>query len=72
MKIRIPIVVGTHETKYGVDSYVRVIKKNETEKDVIEALQACCDYDEDNPGYNEYFDSYTDVIIIDMDDVEVM
>ena len=72
MKIRIPIVVGTHETKYGVDSYVRVIKKNETEKDVIEALQSYCEYDEDDPGYNEYFDSYTDVIIIDTDDIEVM
>lgn len=72
MKIKVNLEVGTHETKHGVDSYVRVIKKNQPVKDVVEEMQSDCDYDEENPGRGEYFDSYTETIIIDTDDFEVV
>lgn len=72
MKIKVRLVIGTHETKHGVDSYVRMVTKNETESDVIEALKAECDYDENERNYGEYFDCDIDEIIIDTNDFEVV
>lgn len=63
MKIKVRLTTATHETKYGIDGYVRVVKKNETVAGVIKAMQEECDFD-------EYFDSYTDAIVIDTDDFE--
>lgn len=72
MKIRIPLVTATHETKYGVDSYVRVVKKDETVEDIVEKLKVECEYheSEDALDCNEHFDCDIDEIIIDTDDFE--
>lgn len=68
MKIRVSVVVATHETKHGADSYVRPLRKNEVIDDVIKAIQKECDYDEDN----EYFNYGVEKIILDTDDFEVV
>ena len=70
MKIKLKIVTCTHETKYGVDIYTRVVKKNETTEEVIGLIQATCDYDEGNPDYCEFFNSDITELVIDTEDFE--
>lgn len=72
MKVKMTIVTCAHETKYGVDTYTRVVKKDETVDEVIEAIQASCDYDPEKDGYGEYFDSDITELVVDTDDFEVV
>lgn len=69
MKIKVRIVTCTHETRFGVDHYVRLVKKNENLQDVIDEIAKDCDYDE--AASNEYFDSNVEEAIIDTDDFEI-
>lgn len=68
MKIKVQVASCKHETKHGVDSYVRFVKKNETVDDIIEEIKNECDYDEN--AADEYFDSDIEESIIDTNDFE--
>ena len=68
MKIKVRIIECTHESKYGVDTYARIVKKEENVEDIIEEIKSECDYDEN--GYNEYFDYEIKEEVINTDDFE--
>jgi len=68
MKIKMKMVTCQHESKYGVDSHTRFVKKNESVDDVIESIKKECDFNESK--YGEYFDSNVEELIIDTDDFE--
>lgn len=70
MKIKATVVSCQHETKYGVDNYTRLVKKNENPDDIIEMIKNECDFNK-NSG-NEYFDSDIEEIVIDTDDFEII
>lgn len=68
MKIKAKLVTCTHESKYGVTAYSRIVKKNQNPDDIIEEIKVQSDYNKD--GYNEYFDSDVTDIVIDTDEYE--
>lgn len=68
MKIKVRIIECTHESKHGVDTYTRIVKKEDNIEDIIEEIKSECDYDEN--GYNEYFDYEINEEVINTDDFE--
>lgn len=69
MKIKLKLLECSHESKYGVDVYTRLVKKNESVSDVIEEIKSECDYDENR--YNEYFDYNERILEIDTDEYDI-